>query len=229
MSRTRKRGGIRFKTDRFEPMKVKSTEPRGFTLIELLLVIAIIAILAALLLPALSRAKAAAHSAKCRSNLRQIGQALAIYAGDFGKYPYFVNGDTDTGKRQFWHEYLEPYTSTKWTNALYLGPTYRSVTAEAAGSFGDGQVVLLGTPGQRSYAYRSGGSGTVPLGLGALRARDYQTEAVPESRVRSPTDMYAIADSRRAINPVTRPPQGFIDLDTRIIWIPHWGGGGGEN
>jgi prepilin-type N-terminal cleavage/methylation domain-containing protein/prepilin-type processing-associated H-X9-DG protein len=61
---------------------------RGFTLIELLVVIAIIAILAALLLPALARAKSAAHSVKCKSNERQMGIAMSLYVGDFGVYPH---------------------------------------------------------------------------------------------------------------------------------------------
>jgi prepilin-type N-terminal cleavage/methylation domain-containing protein/prepilin-type processing-associated H-X9-DG protein len=61
---------------------------RGFTLIELLVVVAIIAILVAILLPSLSKAKSYARKVVCGGNLRQIANALEMYAKDHnGMYP----------------------------------------------------------------------------------------------------------------------------------------------
>jgi prepilin-type N-terminal cleavage/methylation domain-containing protein len=67
-------------------------EQKKFTLIELLVVIAIIAILASMLLPALSRVRETAKSSKCLGNLKQMGTGLTMYASDFTDYfaPPFV-------------------------------------------------------------------------------------------------------------------------------------------
>ena len=70
----------------------ESRAPSGFTLIELLVVIAIIAILAALLLPGLSKAKQQAQGTQCESNLKQLTTGWIMYTGDFRNY-LVPNGD----------------------------------------------------------------------------------------------------------------------------------------
>src|SRR6266576_3896697 len=84
----------------------RGTRPRAFTLVELLVVIAITAILAALLLPVLAHAKGRGTSTFCLNNLRQLGLALHLYAGDHDDalpYNMGTDGIHETVARQ---EYL---------------------------------------------------------------------------------------------------------------------------
>lgn len=86
---------ISFQNKRF-PRRKFSVRPSFlyFSLIELLIVIAIIAILAGMLLPALNRARESTMSAQCSSNLKQCIAGSQLYANDFGDVlPAYLNGD----------------------------------------------------------------------------------------------------------------------------------------
>ena len=77
-----------------QPMNNRNRQPRGFTLVEILVVIAILAILAAVLLPAMTRPKGGRNRLSCANNLKQIGLSFRLYANDHGdQFPFAVSNE----------------------------------------------------------------------------------------------------------------------------------------
>ncbi len=88
----------------------KKIDLHGFTLIELLVVVAIIAVLVAILLPALGRAREQARLIKCQANAKQIATALLMYTNDYNGYLIpAASPDGDTWP--IWIQKLSPYLS----------------------------------------------------------------------------------------------------------------------
>jgi prepilin-type N-terminal cleavage/methylation domain-containing protein len=118
----------------------KSTCLRGFTLLELLVTVAVIAILAGLLLPALGRAKRQSQALGCLNNVRQLGLSYTLYVGDQGM-PEWSEALGPSGVVRDWRDWFEwlgPYYSRN--PRIILCPTTRPVNRalEASGGTGFG-------------------------------------------------------------------------------------------
>ncbi len=191
--------------DRLPVQLTKERHHGGFTLIELLVVIGIIALLASLLLPALHRGKVAALSAVCKSNLRQWGLGIRMYADDFNGYPlnWAIGRNSD---ETFWYARLQRYTGGRWPEFDVRTKAFeprKNVTV--CPSFSRLPTIFY-NPYLGSYGYNGTGIG----GFGLIRSTDISI------------DMLALLSTNPMIkeNEIVNPASMIAMGDAIIMWVP---------
>ena len=165
---------------------MRSRRARAFTLIELLVVVAVIAVLAGLLLPALGRAKATSQRAACLSNLRQLGLCLSLYASDNGGY-YPPRGMANRWPSQLWWLYSDV--------RILLCPGQLGITNSPPVTGEEGRVDAAG----RSYLMNGFSDchlGDLPPEAWPALVRGKSLLSLPESGVLYPTDTILLGEKQ---------------------------------
>lgn len=139
----------------------KLIKQRGFTLIELLVVIAIIAVLASMLMPALSGAKGKAKRVGCANNIKQLVLSTKMYADDHNEFYPPMQASLSSGFETSWRPYLYKYLGKQ--SKLYDCPQekkdiYSNGPREMVGQFGNREISLASGIGAVNVHWTRGGA-----------------------------------------------------------------------
>lgn len=182
---------------------------RGFTLIELLVVVAIIALLIAILLPSLGKARSKAQTAKCLANVRGLGSAAQIYITDYSMLlPYVETPD------KFWVNILKTYANI---DKIRICPSTSAVGGDPPGN----------NVGTASLTWASGETGNV--GWDKISQHDYLGSYGLNGYVEAPTSGAAFASQTNPAAtaawywhyPFTRSTT-TIPIFSDSIWYDGW-------
>ena len=176
----------------------KFAELRGFTVLELLVVVGITAILAALLLPAVSRARAKVDETGCLNNLKQLQAAWQMYVDDYSGIVPENYADRSTG---VWRSSSNSWTGPSSapydenTTAVEQGTFYRLGYIRATGSYrcpGDDSVVVA-NPARSSRDLRRTRSYSMNGNFGG-RLQESQTVFIRETSAGNPAGVFVFVD-----------------------------------